>query len=177
MPATATALITFEEFEQLPDPPNGHRLELHHGEIVSVPPPLQGHQVIARRLVRQLEPLAGAGELSTEVGFRATLESEWRIADVAFVAGDRWYTTPRDSYLVGAPELVIEILSPSNKASEMLDREQLCLENGCIEFWVVDPKHRQVRVSTRDGLTRTYKSGQSIPLMFGGELAVDPIFE
>ena len=178
MPAAATALITFEEFEQLPDPPNGHHLELHHGEVISVPPPLQGHKRIESYLRKKIEAATDrSGVVETEVGFRAILDGEWRIADVAFVAGDRWYTTPRDGYLVGAPELVIEVLSPSNTVSEMLDREQLCLENGALEFWVVDPKRRQVRVSTREGTTKTYKSGQSIPLMFGGELAVDPIFE
>ena len=52
----------------------------------------------------------------------------------------------------------------------------MCLENGAVEFWIVDPKRRQVRVSTREGSTHTYKCGQSIPLMFGGELPVDPIF-
>jgi Uma2 family endonuclease len=46
---------------------------------------------------------------------------------------------------------------------EILDKEKLCLENGCREFWVVDAKRRQVKVSTPDGLTKTYQRGQEIP--------------
>jgi len=60
----------------------------------------------------------------------------------------------------------------------MIDKRTLCLENGSREFWVVDMDHRRVEVSTPDGLTVTYKSGQQIPLFFaaGAQLAVDAIF-
>jgi Uma2 family endonuclease len=76
----------------------------------------------------------------------------------------------------GAPDIVMEVLSPSNTASEMLDKEQICLENGAREFWVVDPVRRQVKVSGADGHAATYKAGQSVPLWFGGTLPVDSIF-
>ena len=62
---------------------------------------------------------------------------------------------------------------------EILEKERLCLENGSLEFWVVDPKLLLVRVSTPDGITRTYLSGQEIPLpLFGNQtLPVTSIFE
>jgi hypothetical protein len=63
---------------------------------------------------------------------------------------------------------VIEILSASNRAAEIFEKEKLCLENGAKEFWVVDSDRRQVKVSTPDGHTLTYTSGQEIPLpLFG----------
>lgn len=73
---------------------------------------------------------------------------------------------------------MIEVLSPSNTASEMNERERLCLENGAKEFWVVDPKHNQVRISTADKLVRIWQAGDEIPLpLFGNHvLAVDEIF-
>lgn len=40
-----------------------------------------------------------------------------------------------DDYLRGAPDLIIEVLSPSNTATEICDKEKLCLENGAREFW------------------------------------------
>jgi len=82
----------------------------------------------------------------------------------------------RESYFVGAPELVIEVLSPSNTAAEMLDRRIPCLENGAREFWLVNAGHRQVEVSTPDGHTITYKYGQEIPLFFGGQIPFDATF-
>ena len=72
---------------------------------------------------------------------------------------------------------MIEVLSPSNTAAEMLDKRQLCLENGAKEFWVVDPKSKQVKVSTAVGRTMTLQDRQQIPLLFGGAIAVSEIFE
>jgi Uma2 family endonuclease len=85
--------------------------------------------------------------------------------------------TDPDDNLHGTPELVVEVLSPSNTASEMLDRETMCLENGCQEFWVADPKRESVRITTARGEVKTYRSGDSIPLrLFGGEWKVSEIF-
>jgi Uma2 family endonuclease len=82
------------------------------------------------------------------------------------------------SGLSGAPDLVIEVLSPSNTAAEIFDKEKLCLENGSQEFWVVDPDRLQVKISTPDGFTITYHSGQEIPLsLFGNaKVPVNAIF-
>jgi Uma2 family endonuclease len=179
MASTTTRPMSFEEFEQLPDS-DWMRQELHHGELIEVPPPVQGHKIIERRLRRLLEGAGGSsGVVETEVGFRPCLSNEYWIADVAFVFSKRWADIPRDGYMVGAPELVIEVLSPSNTMKKMGDRRKICLENGCIEFWVVDSKSGKVEVSTSDGRFTTYKSGQSIPLFFaeGSSIAVDAIFE
>ena len=80
---------------------------------------------------------------------------------------------------MGAPDLVVELLSPSNTASEMFDKERLCLENGAREFWVVDTTRRTVRVATASGHPMTFQSGESIPVFFarGESIAVNPIFE
>jgi len=175
MATTTDRLVTFAELEQMPDAPGG-RYELRHGELVKVPPPEFPHYRIQRRLRTLLESASPAeGMAEIEFAFRALQEYEYRIADVAFVSVDRWDRT--DRYFEGVPEIVIEVLSPSNTAAEMLDKEQLCLENGAQEFWVVDPKSRQVKVSTSDGRTMIYKAGQQIPLLFGGVIAVSEIFE
>jgi Uma2 family endonuclease len=129
------------------------------------------------QLRRLLDSAAGsAGAVTTEIGFRALPEYEYRIADVAFISQARWEGAK--DYLEGAPEIVIEVLSPSNTMTEMLDREKLCLENGCQEFWVVDIDRRQVKVSTPDGRTITYRVGQEIPLplLNDGRIPVDAIF-
>ena len=117
------------------------------------------------------------GAAFLQIGFRPT-EYEYRIADVAYCSHERWAKEDRKGQFVGVPEIVIEVLSPSNTASEMLAKEQLCLQNGGREFWIVDMERRQVKVSTPDGHTVTYKSGQQIPLCFapGATLAVDALF-
>jgi Uma2 family endonuclease len=80
---------------------------------------------------------------------------------------------------VSTPELIVELLSPSNSAAEMPAREEICLENGAREFWIVDPEHKQVKISTREGRAATYKTGSTIPVFFapGKTIVVDAIFE
>ncbi|MGA3239500.1 MAG: Uma2 family endonuclease [Bryobacteraceae bacterium] len=178
MGATPTKLMTFAEFEQLPDEVCRRR-ELRHGELVEVPPPQHIHRLIQDRLVDLLKPLAGNGYGGIEIAFRALPQYENRVADVAYVTRERWERIADNDNLRGAPELVIEILSPSNTKAMMRERAALCLANGCLEFWVLDEKKRQVAVSTPNGVTMTYRSAQVIPLQLFGDasLPVDRIFE
>jgi len=174
---TTTKLMTFAEFEQLPNTPEGFSYELRHGELVKVAPPKILHSRVQWQLRRLLERTVGdAGIVTIEIGFRPLPELEYRIADIAFITKARWENAK--DYLFGAPEMVIEVLSPSNTAAEMLDKERLYLENGCQEFWLVDIERRQVKVSTPDGHTITYRAGQEIPLALldGSRLPVDAIF-
>jgi Uma2 family endonuclease len=61
--------------------------------------------------------------------------------------------------------------------SEIRDKRKICLENGCREFWLVDTKLREVEVTTADGRSVIYKSGQQIPLFFAAStLAAEAIF-
>ena len=175
--ATATTRpITFGEFEQLPEPREGYRLELRHGEPFQVAPPKIDHTRVQWQIRRLLErATAGAGIVDKEIGFRIG-ENDYRIADVAFISQSRWDSA--QDYLIGAPELVIEVLSASNTAAEMLEKEQICLANGCQEFWVVDPDLRIVKVMTPDGRGITHQSGQEIPLplLNNARVSVDAIF-
>jgi Uma2 family endonuclease len=179
MAEATISLMTVEEYTQLPEASGEFYYELHHGELVELTYPKARHTKTQRLLRKLLELAAGdAGIVETEIPFSALPEYEVRVADVAFVSQERWEQMAPDVYLQGAPDLVIEVLSPSNTVEEILDKEKLCLENGCLEFWVVDAKRRQVKVSTPDGLTRTYHDRQEIPLtLFGsGSLKVDAIF-
>jgi Uma2 family endonuclease len=179
MAATPTRLMTVEEFRNLPEDSGPVYHELRHGELVTVTRPKLKHHLIQDHLVELLKPAAkAAGHVSMEFAFRAVPEYELRVADVAFVRWERLNATAPNDNLHGSPDLVIEILSPSNTVAEIYDKEKLCLENGAQEFWVVDPDRRQVKVSTPDGRTLTYQSGQEIPLplLAGAKLAVESIF-
>lgn len=178
MADTTTRLMTVSEYEQIPEGSGAFYYELHHGELVKVCHPKAKHTKRQRRLRQLLELAAGdTGIVEIEVPFRPLPEHEVWAADVAFVSKARWEQIDPDSYLQGAPELVIEVLSPSNTFEEILDKEKICIEGGCREFWVVDEKRRQVKVSTPDGVTKTYHADQEIPLtLFGGSLPVSTIF-
>ena len=170
--------MTVEQFRRLPEEGASY-YELRHGEPVPVTRPSFKHHRTQRTLRILLQAAAGdSGIVETEVAFRAVAEYELRVADVAYVSRERWDSIDPDDNLAGAPDLVIEVLSPSNTATELYDKEKLCLEHGAREFWVVDAVLRQVKVSTPDAITTTYRSGQSIPLRVigSGSLRVDDIF-
>src|SRR5439155_17900350 len=101
-----------------------------------------------------------------ESGFRPIPDHEYWEADVAVISRERWDGIPGEGNLQGPPELVVEVISPSNTLVEISRKKKLCLENGAREFWVVDKKKRKIEVSTADGRTVTYTSGQPIPLFF-----------
>jgi Uma2 family endonuclease len=176
--ATTTGLMTVEQFWQLPEDGAFH-YELHHGELVKVSRPKLRHIRIQYRLQKLLERIFGLQQVVIlELPFRALPEFELRAADVAVLARERWEQADDDDAVHGAPEIVIEVLSRSNTVSEIAEYCALCLENGSREFWTVDSKRREIKVSTPDGLTRTYKSGDSISLALAGDqtLAVDTVF-
>ena len=175
MASIPTRMMTVAEFDQLPESPSCS-YELRHGELVKVTRPVLKHVFVQKRLMALLDSAGGSGSAVIEVGFRPLPEHELRIADVAYASGERWAQQDFAGHFRGVPEIVIEVLSPPNTVAEMLDKEQICLENGAKEFWVVDIDRRQVKVSTPDGRTIAYKSGQEIPLQFGGKLAIDDIF-
>ena len=162
--------MTVEEFRQLEKPVGDFDYELHFGELVQVTRPKRGHHVMQDHLTQLLKQDLGAhGYVSMEIVFRILPEGDIRAADVAFVSWARWNADNLDTDLFVAPELVIEILSPSNTASEMYEREKLCLENGCLQFWTVDLKKRLIRVAAKDQPTPFYGPDQEIPLTaFGG---------
>lgn len=172
-----TGLLTVEEFLKLPDPKEGH-LELHHGEVVVMPGPKLGHQRIQGRIMLLLAQLTGGhGLVLMELGFRPTSEHELWQADIGYISPDRNGAVGDDEYLPGAPDLVVEVLSPSNTVDEINDRMAICLDNGCASFWVVDPKRKRVSV-TEGNVTRHYSQSDMIPCpMLGGEIPCQKIFE
>ena len=169
--------MTFAEFEQLPNTPQGFPYELRHGELIQVTPPTIEHFRLQIQIRELVAGAAGSDAVvATEMAFRAQPDHEFRVADVALVSKERLKSAVK--YLLGAPELVIEVLSPSNTVAEIRDKRKLCLENGSREFWMVDMDLKEVEVSTPDGRSVIYRPGQEIPLFFarGKSLGVDAIF-
>lgn len=152
--------------------------ELHWGQLIALTRPKMKHTKLQYRLVELLQPFAKSkGIVASEVPFRALPEYDLRGADVAFVSQARWDATADDDNLRGSPELVIEVLSPSNTKSEIREKAALCLSTGAEEFWVVDPKRKSISITRRDGETAAYGIGDRIRLtLLEGELNVTAIF-
>jgi Uma2 family endonuclease len=171
-------LITVEQFRQLPIG-SEFAYELHCGEVVPLPWPKARYWKLRTRLSRLIETkLKAFGEVGTRMPFRLVAEFDLRAADVAVVSRERWVAIDVDYDLRGAPELVIEVRSPSNTARQLRELVALCLANGALECWIVDTDQKSVTVIARDGGSLVYSSGGSVPLarFGGGDLPIDEIF-
>ena len=171
--ASVTRAMTVEEFRRLPEDSGPVYHELRHGGPVAVTRPTLKHALIQRNLRELLTPIAEPGSyVDTEVAFRPLPEHELWVANVAYVSAERFQQADpaavrsEDDNIRGAPELVIEVLSASNTAAEIHDRERICLANGAREFWVVDPVRSHARVTTPDGRAVTFQAADEIPVPF-----------
>ncbi len=172
-----TGSMTFAEFEQLPNPASGW-LELHHGQVVLRPPRKKLHVKSQQALLRLLRPREAFGFLSGELPFRPAPEYESWTAGIGFITQARW-EADRNEYFLGAPDLVIEVLSKSNAVDEILDRQDICLSNGCDSFWVVDPRRQTIMVTMKDRTTVAYGRDSKVPVSgpWGGFIEVAPVFQ
>src|ERR1022692_198635 len=170
-------LITVEQFRQMPE--DGGAYELHQGEVVGVSQPKAKHYNMQEHLVRLLvAKLPGSWRVGMEFPYRPVAEFDLRVADVAAVSQTRSRAIDPEDNLRGAPELVIEVKSPSNTPRQLRELASLCLANGGVEFWVVDLEQVAVTVIHQDGTSSHLAGEQSISLTrFGADvLRVAEIF-
>jgi Uma2 family endonuclease len=127
--AATNALLSVNDFARLPPPLGGVRQELHHGKLIELPPAKKIHTKLQKRLVNLLEGGLNAAEYVADNEFpcRPAPEYEVWVADVALFSLALWEPTADDDYFRGVPAIVIEVLSPSNGASEMLYRQEIFL--------------------------------------------------
>jgi Uma2 family endonuclease len=142
--ATKT-LLTVEQFEQLPD--DGMRHELDEGELIAVPPTFGLHGKVQAKTAYHLQNFAGARELGlvlVEAGFR--LKRNTVLApDVSFIRAERANTLDLESRFECAPDLAVEVISPSETAAEIAHKVRHYLHAGAV-VWVLYPKDRTVHV-------------------------------
>ncbi len=148
--AKTTELLTLEEFERLPDE-DPYKLELVRGRVVREPPPGAHHGWFVWKLSAALHGYVEAhaiGIVVNETGFLLSVDPPTvREPDLAVI---RVENLPRESLPEGwwtrAPDLAIEVLSPSNSAIEMQEKVFDYLSAGTCLVWVVDPHNRTVSV-------------------------------
>ena len=138
-----TTLLTFEDFERLPDSPG--KRELLDGELIEMPPAKKRHAKIQHRIHGSLSPYVlnrGMGEVYIEAGFKLA-ERHWLQPDVSLVSTEQDRTGDPDGYFEGAPRLAIEVVSRANTAESVDRKIAKYFEYGCEEVWVFYPKTRR----------------------------------
>lgn len=160
-------LLTLREFERLPEE-DEYRVELTRGRLVREPRPAPLHGRVLTRVAHRLELYAeasGRGAVLSDVGFVLSLDpATVRGPDVAFVCRER---IPEQGYGHGfwhlAPDLAVEIVSPSNRAPHLQQKVLEYLDAGARLVWVADPRTQCVTV---------YRPGRE-PLVLGGDAELD----
>jgi Uma2 family endonuclease len=125
------------------------RTELVKGEIVRMSPTGFTHGRIENRIGRVLGNFVlkqALGEVvSGEVGIYTGRNPDTvRAADVAFISNERMAQVKSKSYLDVAPELVVEVMSPDDAWSDLMEKLDEYFTCGVKTVWVADPRTRQV---------------------------------
>lgn len=140
-------LLTFDEYAALPDD-DYYRDELSRGRLVREPRPTAYHARVQLRigqLIANWIDQAGIGYATVECGYKLEHDPDTlRGPDVAYVA------RPPESKAVAwpdyGPDLVVEILSPSDRASLIIEKMSQYFGAGTRVVWLVDTEERMVLI-------------------------------
>lgn len=176
-------LLTAEDLFRLPD--EGRRYELLDGELHEMTPPGGEHGLIQARLPQQLLNLVEERGLDVLVGGEVGVvlardPDRVRAPDVFLITRDRLPGGQMPSgYLEVIPDLIVEIISPNDSASDVHDKIQEWLRAGAQLVWAIYPRSRSVVVHRRAGEARVYRDADSLdadPVLSGFILPVARIF-
>jgi Uma2 family endonuclease len=150
-PTAPAPLLTAEEFSRLPQPPDGSQQELIKGVIVTMPPPSFYHGRVCAMICRKLGNFVEAHNLgyftSTDSGvILARNPDTVRGPDIAFWSHERLPQPPREGYPTVPPDLVVEVLSPSDVFTRVQRKVEDYLRAGVRLVWILVPEDRSVAV-------------------------------
>jgi Uma2 family endonuclease len=174
--------LTYADYMLFPD--DGLRHEIIGGEHYVSPSPVPRHQRISLNLAHLIQTFLDAhpiGELFYAPIDVLLSEIDIVVPDLVFVSTSRSQIVTSKN-LQGAPDLVVEILSPGTRSRDQRLKRDLYERAGAQEYWLVDPERDVVEVYRRAAETFAlpiqYGSTEVVttPLLPGLELPVDRIF-
>ena len=137
---------TYEDYLRLPD--DGNRYEVIRGHLYVSAAPMIGHQFVVTRGISILETFVRARKLGMVLGAPVDILLPRGIGtpvqpDIVFIRAEnqpRWH----DPNFKGAPDLVVEVLSPSTRRVDLKVKLEAYRDAGVPEYWVVDPQARTI---------------------------------
>jgi len=175
---------TYEDYKKLPD--DGRRYEIIEGVLYVTAAPNFDHQYTVTRLLVHLDDLVTRRDLGIVLvaPFEVHLPDVARPVqpDVLFVDAGR-APRPGAADFTGAPDLIVEVLSPSTARTDRLVKFGAYERAGVREYWLVDPRTRSVEVYalSEDGtydMAGQYTPGETVTSTVLSDLAlpVDDLF-
>lgn len=142
--------FTYDDYQSLPFSET-KRYELLGGELIMVPSPSWKHQDISAELEFRLQAFVREHQLGTvldaplDVVFGEGDEREVAQPDILFISNERRKIIAEQE-IQGAPDLIVEILSPSTADYDRRYKRTLYARYGVREYWLVDPDAQTVEV-------------------------------
>jgi Uma2 family endonuclease len=173
--------FTYEDYLQLPE---DKRYELIQGEFYMVPSPNVYHQTILQKIFLAVHDYIAKqrlGQLYLAPLDVVLSQEDVLQPDILFISKERSHIITEKN-IQGAPDLVIEILSPATADRDRSLKRKLYAKFGIKEYWIVDPASKSVEVMSlgEKGFetVRLYKIGESLssPLLKGLSLNLSEIF-
>lgn len=179
-PTQAHALLTLAEVEALPE----GNFEVDGGELLQMSSSKLQNKLIAmlcQQMLLEATAVNPGWLVFPEMAFVIAEEPVvLRIPDVAVVREDRVKGTPGDKYVQGAPELAVEVVSPSDSAEGLERKSRQYFEAGAQLVWQIYPETRTVHVYRADGSAAVLdqQGALTAPELFGDWSApVSTLFE
>ncbi len=128
-----------EAFLRLPD--DGRKYELVEGEVKEVPAGVRHDAIVARIIALMFPHAQGRGVITASSAGYRMVSGNIRSPDVAFIRKEH---LPEGKSPIGfgesAPDLAIEVLSPSEDLNELLRKVAEYFESGAQQVWILDPE-------------------------------------
>ena len=174
--------FTYEDYLATPD---DERYELLDGDLIMVAAPNLKHQRVSARLHTQMGRFIEDRALGTLLYAPCDVvlsDTDVVQPDLLFVSREREHLLSDGEKVRGAPDLVVEILSPSSADRDRGAKRDLYGAHGVKEYWLVDPIAETISIHRLRGgvltATHTFGRGQTLrsPLFAGLELRLDYVF-
>ena len=143
------SVLTYEDYRKTPD---DQRYELLDGVLVVLPTPNIAHQRVLGDLLCELFDFLKDKELGEAFMRVAVVLSNTNVVepDITFVSASRMKIVGVDN-IRGAPDLVVEVISPSNPERDLVRKRDIYARHGVGEYWIADPDARSIRVMALEG--------------------------
>lgn len=178
--------ITYEEFAKMDFPDDDPFLyELLNGELVRKNAPSGEHQYVQSELFYRLMHYVTEKKLSRVFSSpTAVILSEENAPqpDLIFLGKDNENLLDPEWGIRGAPDLIVEIVSPSSYKRDHLEKKKLYAQSGIAEYWIVDPSYHSIEIYILKGeeyeLHAFGISGEQVAskVLEGFTMEVDAIF-
>ncbi len=166
MTAFPTQIFTLEEFLNLSHLEESPAWEYVYGVAIQKPMPKIRHSILQKRLLAEIDRRSNDYTALPEL--RCTFAERSIVPDIAVVA---WNRIPIDESgfvkdnFTKAPDWTIEILSPEQKATRVIDNILYCLKHGCKLGWMVDPDDYSILTFIPQQEPEIYRGDRQLPIL------------